>query len=265
MSSPSLDGVRLKLDRAKEHFDALECEVLRYLEQADHRFFHKFDPHLRAFYLYVEVMKQPPPQLGILVGEVLYNCSSALDHLVCQLARLTNRRHECLRMEFPVFTTDVDDYRKTTKRKGVLEGVPDEAKDIIGDLQPFQAREVGEDPQTHVLEILRLFHNIDKHRRLNLVATSVLTASYRPSHPDITPVRMHGGPIEGRTELCCFAVPYTVEGKVHVDCDVTIDVAINEGKGRWPEEQTPMLRQGLLSIHYWIDQEILPKFEPFFS
>lgn len=265
MSAPNLNGIRLRLDRAQKHLDALEGEVLRYLPQAKHRFFYKFDPNLRAFYIYAEVMKEPPLFLSILAGEILYNCSSALDHLICQLARLTKPAHECLRTEFPIFTTDSEDYRKTTERRGILDGIPDEAKAIIKDLQPFKAREAGENPETHVLEILRHFHNIDKHRRLNLVASAVLAASYTPSHPDITPVRMHGGPIEGRTELACFAVPFTVTGQVHVDCDITIDVAINEGKGRWPKNQTPMIRQGLLSVHYWIAEEILPKFDPFFD
>jgi hypothetical protein len=192
------------------------------------------------------------------VGDVLHNLNSALDHLVCSLARLTDETDDCATTEFPIFTAQ-DAFER--KRSRLLANVPPDAQRIIEELQPFQS---PEDPDAHVLEILRRFYNIDKHRRLHLVASNAREALYTPSHRDIEPIRMYVGPVRGRTELAALHVPLHIEGMGKVDIDATFDVVIDERVG--PEEfQTPNISDGLRSIHYWISSEIVPRFESFFE
>lgn len=256
--APTLESTHLKLDRAWKHLTGLEDEVGAFLKRRPHEFDYHFDENLRIFYVWVTPTEQPPSQWSIVVGDVLHNLNSALDHLVCSLARLTYEADECLTTEFPIYT-DRDLFEK--KRNRLLANVPLDAQKVIEQLQPFQS---PEDPSAHVLEILRRFYNIDKHRRLHLVASNAREALYTPSHPDIEPLRMYVGPVRQRTELAALHVPRHVEGIGNVDIDAVFDVVIDEQIG--PEDfQTPNISDGLRSIHYWISNEIVPRFEGFFQ
>ncbi len=254
----SLESTHLKLDRAWQHLTALEDKVEEFLRRGSHEFDYRFDENLRMFYVWVTPTEKPPPQWSIEVGDVLHNLNSALDHLVCSLARLTVADDECRTTEFPIYTTrDLFE----SKRQRALVNVSQEARDIIEELQPFQA---PDNPDMHILEILRRFHNIDKHRRLHLVASNARQALYTPSHPDIEPIRMYAGPVRQRTELAAFHVPRHIEGIGKVDIDAVFDVVIDEPVGPL-DFQTPNISDALRSMHYWISSEIVPRFEPFFE
>lgn len=210
---PSLQSTRLKLDRAWQHLTALEDDVEAFLRRRPHKFDYRFDDNLRIFYVWVTPTEHPPPEWSIAVGDVLHNLNSALDHLVCSLAQLADEADECRTTEFPIYTTQE---AFEGKRQRLVANVPPEAQDIIEELQPFRS---PDDPNAHILEILRRFYNIDKHRRLHLVASNAREASYTPSHPDIEPIRMYVGPVRDRMELAAFHVPRQVEGIAKVDID----------------------------------------------
>lgn len=254
----TLESTHLKLDRAWQHLTPLEDEVEEFLRRRPHEFDYRFDDNLRIFYVWVTPTEQPPPQWSIAVGDVLHNLNSSLDHLVCSLAHLADPEDECRTTEFPIYTTQE---LFESKRARLLANVPQRAQGLIEELQPFRS---PDDPETHVLEILRRFHNIDKHRRLHLVASNAREALYTPPHPDIEPIRMYVGPVRERTELAAFHVPRHVEGIGKVNIDAVFDVVIDERIG--PEDfQTPNISDGLRSIHYWISSQIVPRFEPFFE
>jgi hypothetical protein len=258
LKAGTMESSRLKLDRAWEHLTSLEDEVEAFLKREPYEFDWRFDGNLRIMYIFVTPTEELPVKWAIVLGDILHNLNSALDHLVCSLARLSDSEDDCTATEFPVFTGRAG---FEGKKERALRGVPEEAQGIIEELQPFNS---GEDPTMHVLEVLRRFYNIDKHRRLHLVVGNLREAHYTPTHPDVVPIRMHAGPIRGRTELAAFHAPPHVEDIQRIDTDVSFDVVIDEPIG--PEDfQTPNISTGMRSIHRWISTKVLPRFERFFA
>ena len=131
-----LRGVKAKIDRAAEHFNALHEEGMRLLRARPYRSTTYFDPNLRIGYLWIEPTSEHPDILGILLGDVLHNLHLALDHTICELARVTDPSCECASTAFPIFTNQ-QEYRKRVGR--ALHGVPDGAKTVIESLQPFSS------------------------------------------------------------------------------------------------------------------------------
>ncbi|MFN2588544.1 MAG: hypothetical protein ABR613_10565 [Actinomycetota bacterium] len=251
-------GVKAKLDRAGEHFNALNDVVQPFLKRRPYRFTDYFDPNLRIYYLYVEPTEEMPREIGVIMGDVLHNLHSALDHTICALARVHDPMCECTTTEFPIYT-DAKEYRKKVGR--TLRGVPEGAKAVIEQLQPFNC---GDDPNLHILELLRRFSNVDKHRSLHVALGALQAATIKaPRDLGLQPIRFNAGPIEGRTEIAALYVPPHVNSVVEMKVDGAIHVVIDEGKGLWPDNQRALLDDTLYAMFEWIGAKVLPQLEPF--
>ena len=87
--------------------------------------------------------------------------------------------------------------------------------------------------------------------------------TFRPTVPGIRDLRMHTGPIEGRTEIAAFYIPPAAGGIVNVDAEITVSIVLNEGRGLWPDDQVPLLHDLLVSMFEWIGLRVLPPLVPF--
>ena len=96
---PSLDGVRAKLARANEHLARLESDTHAFLENEPYRFALEVDGH--DYVVRIKASREPPIELAIMLGDVLYNLRSSLDHLAWQLASLNGKPPAGT--EFPIF------------------------------------------------------------------------------------------------------------------------------------------------------------------
>lgn len=113
--------------------------------------------------------REIPLRFSVLVGEIVHNLRSALDHLAFQLVKAAGNR-PTRKTAFPLFTKDpTGDKKATTSYDSSVEGMSLRAKALINRLQPYQpSRESTEgDP----LAILSRLSNRDKHRELNIVGT----------------------------------------------------------------------------------------------
>lgn len=120
----------------------------------------------------LELTEPPPIEISVIAGEVIYQLSSALDHVFFALVRQSypggnvpdDVRTAC---QFPLCSKPPGDPlkkppipRTSFKHMG---GIPDEAFRIIEVLQPYNKQHHGHD----LLKMLNTFSNIDKHRHLN--------------------------------------------------------------------------------------------------
>jgi hypothetical protein len=187
---PTLEGCRAKLDRSKEHLEALEREVSAYLSdpqrgptttlQAEH------DAFGRAWAVARLRLPSPPPaRLGLLAGDAIHNARSALDHLVCRLVELNNKKLKRSNA-FPIYEHRPTDPDKKARFKGNLRGLSKSHAKAITDLQPFTRPHV---PESQYLIRLGALDNLDKHQLVFPVLGVVRT---RPG--DLTE------PIEWRSE-----------------------------------------------------------------
>jgi hypothetical protein len=119
-----------------------------------------------AYRVYAEV-KEAPLRWGVLVGEIVHNLRSALDHAFFCLAEGpdVDPRH----LQFPIFESERDyqRWRKSSpqgKRKDPMTHVPTREVSVIEWFQPFKATVRGEDVASNPLVRLNEMSNVDKHR-----------------------------------------------------------------------------------------------------
>jgi hypothetical protein len=85
-----LDGVRAKWERLKEQFDQLLTETDTWFNKQPEPHFSvgEFDTEAWEWIERFQIREPPPPRLGVLLGDVLHNLRSALDHLMWQVTVL---------------------------------------------------------------------------------------------------------------------------------------------------------------------------------
>jgi hypothetical protein len=172
---------RAKLERAKDHFEALAETQTAFLRDPD-----TYDIALevnkqRRPVLRVEDIKEPGPDWGLLIGDCVHNLRSALDHLAFQLM-LGNRSGRVPRelvksSAFPIYLSSREFRKLRTKgpKRGQptpdsglnkIVGVSATATAIIERLQPYHRRK---NPGTRTLWELQELSNTDKHRLFPLI------------------------------------------------------------------------------------------------
>ena len=164
----------MKLSRADEHLKALNEEVVEFLKTHPYEVVTQQDApggNIRAQVVYRHA---PPAILLMLIGDVLYNLRSALDHLAWSLAGTKADA----RTEFPIFLHRSQfcavDRRGTPKQgSGLLKmhDMPASAQAVIESLQPYNAAHGL--PECAPLWLLQASCIEDKHRTLNLVAAGM--------------------------------------------------------------------------------------------
>jgi hypothetical protein len=128
---------------------------------------------------------EPDPLLGVIVGELIHDVRSGLDHLVRELV-LENGGDPGESSQFPIYDSetkwfqDVED-RDPKKKPSPIEGVTNDVFERIKAAQPYHLRH--KQRRGHPLMQLLLMSNVDKHRTLHVVSVSAHaphTARYEP-------------------------------------------------------------------------------------
>lgn len=248
---PSLDGPRLKCERAKEHLDSLKSEIAVYLSRKPYaviREAHPEDPIRRVPRL--KIHEDPPARLGIIVGDAVHNLRSALDHLAFQLALAHALAHgvaltakEEKGSEFPIYK-DFGVFNTEGLRK--IDKLSPAAQDEIKSLQPYNR---GNDAERHFLWLVHSACVIDKHRKivptLSAFAVPVLG----------TDAALIGSFKDG-----------DVVGEASDDADPDEDLqpdlfyTILFEVGPWPVDLSR-----LYAIHKFVSDDVLPRFAGFFT
>lgn len=167
-SLPWMESVDAKMGRANEHLFSLTNEIQKWLSEQKRNFALKVNPHTGAQWIvYWTDDDIPPVFLSAILGDIMFNLRSVLDHLVCGMVRTREPAAPCERLQFPVFTER--DKWDTAATRAMLKGVPPPAVKVIESLQPYRRGELNAalDP----LNILTILNNWDKHRAIHLTST----------------------------------------------------------------------------------------------
>ena len=141
MAAASLEGVWAKLARAEKHHDLLEQELGDFIEQ-DPQPIGLSIPYLdteSGWHVCLAIARQPPPpRLGVLLGDLLHNVRSALDHLVWQLVLLNGEtpRAGGRGNDYPLAMSE---HEWRTAEGSSLRGVAEEHRAKIQITQPYKA------------------------------------------------------------------------------------------------------------------------------
>lgn len=266
MDQPPL-GIQAKLDRSQEHFDVLDELIGSYLRTEPYRFiaeeYLEGDAHHYAIFLEVDTF--PPDGVwGPVIGDVVHNLRSALDHLAWQLALPTARSDTPRRIEFPIFLedpTDDPEVRGALRKK--LQCLRPDCHAVIDAAQPYKTRDTH-----HPLWLLQALWNTDKHRTLH-------TTGFLFGSPEGAPSDGFGfgswsnGPFdrenpEKRTKLAggFGRTQQPVEDQVNAYEASTVDVSLSAAapSEHWwtgsPFAGLPV-RQVLTRIRSYVDAEVV--------
>jgi hypothetical protein len=162
-SVPWLESVDARLDRARDHLDTIQGEIRDFLSGTKNNFVLKTNQSAVWMVWWIDEPNYLPMALSVMTGEFLYNLRAALDNLVCALVRSKKPDSSCSGRRFPIYS-DAAEYAKS--RSEALRGVPDAAKIVIDQLQPFTRGPGTADVDP--LNVLNVLRNRDTHRALHL-------------------------------------------------------------------------------------------------
>lgn len=172
---PYITGSRLKVKRAGRHLNELERKVGAFLRRHPDRFSSKLDKDDLRYVIYdLPPVPAPPNTFGPIVGDIVHNLRSALDHIAWNLALRNLEGTDTTpydRTAFPI----LDNIRPQSIDwfyRCVQDVLPD-AIPIIEELQPDHGSDTV---QIHPLVILNGLWNGDKHR----VNTTIPARQYIP-------------------------------------------------------------------------------------
>jgi hypothetical protein len=165
-------SVRAKLDRAQEHFDAIQTEIAAFDELNPYRTVHDHNADFTEHYLHLRLVEPfPGERWGCIFGDGVQNLRSALDHLVYAIAIRESGQDpppEYRRLMFPV----LDPPKPLPMSK------------IRTLSKPVQAAIVAEQPDSNRLDDSLLWQldqlNVaDKHRVIHVTLTQSDFGGYR--------------------------------------------------------------------------------------
>ena len=175
----AIEAVQLKLDRADRHIAELERELDSYYATRPIYLEGSFDAATSQWVTIVRVTREPPAELGPIIGDIAHNLRSALDQVTWQLARLaTPDPYE--RTQFPILTVD-GDWERVGAR--MVQSLRSEHAAFIELLQPYH----DDEPKQTLLYALSRLSNVDKHREVHFANSALMGASLG--------VRMLGGEV----------------------------------------------------------------------
>jgi hypothetical protein len=159
--SERLRHVRVKLERAEQHLDALEKLVGAFIEDQPFRISQSLDPETGDTVATVIVRREPPPIFGAIVGDYVHNLRAALDYVAWQLVDC-NTGAPGAHTYYPICNTQREfDYKSVR----MLRGASPLAIAAVSVLQPFRSS----DPHSHPLALVHRLDVEDKHRLLHVV------------------------------------------------------------------------------------------------
>lgn len=160
-----------KADRAKHHLDQLEAEVAEFIRSDPYFVVEEVDANQRGpngkpmtVYTFRGFVLRDRPDWGPLIGDVLNNLRSVLDHLTWHLAEGRGDTQT----EFPIFK-DGKVYERKAPDK--IRHLPQTAQTRIERQQPWY--QAPDDPEGHPLWVLHRLTNDDKHQRLHITQSAM--------------------------------------------------------------------------------------------
>jgi hypothetical protein len=239
MTPTPLAGCVLKLNRAQEHLKALEHHVGSFLNDDPHHVVTELDRQGRPT-LRVKNLKDPPPEIAVLIGEFAYNARSALDHAAYDLTCLGSGTPPPISLAkssaFPIFNSgpDYKDRQKNghpSRKSGLFKvrGMPRGARATIERLQPYHRRN---HPGARWLWVLEELSNVDKHRLLPVTTATLLGTSYTFSVTggsiSQNETETFRGPLKENAMIARLTVAVTPGAHVNVEANAVLDIIFDK-------------------------------------
>lgn len=239
MPELDLDGIRAKLDRAHVHLKALQAEIPVFFARDPYEVGMNLDCKAGKCSVHIEVREHPPLAWSVMVGDIVHNLRSALDHLAWQLVLVSGAEPVIGATQFPIFTSEPGNSNERGKWNRYVAGMADPILEYMREVQPYADRDGAHE---HSLVILATFSNEDKHR---LPAARVAAvAEHEVGSIGLVPVRdvevsnamiVKGIPLEDGDQIAWAEILCTgPEPDVDLKGPVPMDIAFSAGSNHVP-------------------------------
>jgi len=187
-----LDGVRAKLDRAKEHLKAFDAASDRFMESDPYAWATEEGEAPNQHLIKITTVAPVPVDVALIIGDALHNMRCAMDYIV--YADWPTEK-----AQFPICL----DHEAFTKGFWRIKG----AKRLRAKIEALQPYQPGNGGETNVLWLLSRLSNADKHHTLHLTSVSLLGTTIRPKRvqdceirftTDVFLGKLEGGTVMGR-------------------------------------------------------------------
>jgi hypothetical protein len=273
-----LAGCHAKFWRAHENFDSLQSEIVSEFSSGETQLITtrgEFKPTPEdqgafIYVIYVDEVFQPSLRYAVIIGDIVHELRSALDHLVFELAFLgLNGKSFPMRVAYPV-SRDRANWSGKYVQGTLLKGVMQKHRAMIYRTQPCSGKQDAASPRAiarrkrHPLSDLDNLWNHDKHRMIQPVGVAAMRTDCRiVSHPDCevigTPTLnrgFFGKRFEVDTEI--VAIPVRATG-----ANPQVNVQF-EGEGEICFRNGLPARESLAKIGDWV-KSVLTWFQPEFE
>jgi hypothetical protein len=265
-----LAGAFLKWKRAHFHFRALNEMVEGLYPRGSYDLYAEVDAQGRPT-IRVRNVRQPSLKVGVVVGDIVHNARSCLDHLVYELSRPLDGGEPPGGTEFPIFLNGRE--FKAKGRSGgrfKIRAVRRGAKGVVERFQPYHRRK---DPDLFLLWQLHELSKIDKHRVVHVVTSSaeVTDVHFDPRHSNlqVRDVKTYsGGPLEEHSKVARFDIgrPEHTEWRGPIEAElqanIRLDIAFDK---RSPAKSVAgeSVRHTLARTLDLISHRVIPELRPF--
>jgi hypothetical protein len=163
--------IRVKIERAKQHFADLEAARDRFIKSNPYSLGKKPDPkpgHEGCNLWFMTRIDPIPTEIAMLVGDAIHNIRSALDHLACQLVFASGNSISD-QTSFPIFKgTQINEPSFARKVQGMSQAAQD-----IRSSEPYK------NGKGHTLWVLHELDIADKHHGLLTILFKVNSVSVK--------------------------------------------------------------------------------------
>ena len=234
--NPRLIGPKLKVERADEHIIEISALIDAFLAPDPYVILTEHDTVAGETRLRLCATQQPPTNLSVRCGEVLYLLRSALDHAVTAVA--TQRGATMIeRTGFPIEETR-QKFESTLDKRKIKQRLPVLAE-ILSLLQPYKG---GND----YLWWLHWLNGAEKHQALVTVAAAnvgvKIAAEFKHTGQDLTfKYPQTWQPLDENNLPIVFVHPIGLQ--IDGDMDISMNVAFSDIKSSQPYTLTDTLQQ----------------------
>lgn len=163
--------INAKIGRAEKHLKDLEAEVQSFFKSQPYQVDVRRDSRSQKLVYYLASVRNMPPDIPVITGDVLHSLKNALDHLAYQLAHIgTNGKGPFKHIYFPIAD---DDKKYKNQRMGQLRGLRPDAIKAIDAIKPYKG-------SNDLLWQLHKLNIIDKHRQLVTVGSAYGSVNIGP-------------------------------------------------------------------------------------
>lgn len=253
MTATAIPSARAKFNRAVQQFGGLQGEFSRFLESKPYRVVTERDAEADKWVIAQYPDGDFPAHWPLLLGEIIYNLRSSMDHAVYELTIL-NIGHELEGTEFPVFTDPAVYFEKKkgagdpSKRSGIydIRGLTAKTQAVIEIFQPFNVKNLPVGGMS-TMGLLNEMCNIDKHRTLHICRRRLAGHMWEPTKGapgDGTVELVVGGNPNQRAELFRWPCSMGTPEEMGMKAEMHFEIAFDEGSAVGFTEPQPIILIG---------------------